>query len=782
MDTFEFDSDAFYICTEIAPQNFVVQKAIQIDKSQIERMLGKIDEKGTADPPNPSDHSVGSSSAHSPGRTSPSTWGSSGSSDAPPIPFWFDRECRDRLMMLGPQPQMPPNFSFPSSSNHFGPPVPSPPQTHEDLRLQLKNQLEYYFSRENLISDRYLKCQMDSEHFVPIAVVAGFPKIRRLTDDVDLIVEALKESMIVELDENCEKVRPISKRTTLIIREIPEDRREVVVDLLRNGPQFSELKYGLNDSWYVTFDNELDTQIAYVDVQHKTNEITDRRVCARIKAGGPPTTGSSDTQNGERANAPTPVVNGDSAAQPQLRELSASLNGIGLVPVASYRHGEPILSHFKYQTKTCQFAGNSLGVTTSMPPQPPPPPHSQTLNDQQPPQHFFYQPMVPSTPRNFDEYSTASSNSTHTTASNYQNRSGSSNGVGNGPHHNNTYYESRSSFSNSNEWRGRGGNAPRFQNNYNHNESNGRSNSNRGSWRGGRNGTSNTNTFNHQDHRQNGQHNNWRNDQNIPQNNWRNDQNVPQNNWRSEQNGHHQNNQNWRNQQNGHHNNGRNEQKTLPSNQWWLSPNTGNQNRRPYNNNHNNRQNPLVASSSSSNASSKYDAVEAPTNSEQCTTSSQSAPRTNQQQYTPPTPSEMPPPPVWPAPSFDRRRKSSEASVTTITTATNTLTPSTPVISSEDFPAFSKPEPVVVENTKPKETKEKETKEKKDESITEKPKKVEPTKMTAVEKEKLRSPSTSAAVAPIPVATPSFAFEENAFPSLPKKIEPVKPPQKPTFR
>ncbi|ULU11713.1 hypothetical protein L3Y34_015251 [Caenorhabditis briggsae] len=781
MDTFEFDSDAFYICTEIAPQNFVVQKAIQIDKSQIERMLGKIDEKGAADPPNPSDHSVGSSSAHSPGRTSPSTLGSSGSSDAPPIPFWFDRECRDRLMMLGPQPQMPPNFSFPSSSNHFGPPVPSPPQTHEDLRLQLKNQLEYYFSRENLISDRYLKCQMDSEHFVPIAVVAGFPKIRRLTDDVDLIVEALKESMIVELDENCEKVRPISKRTTLIIREIPEDRREVVVDLLRNGPQFSELKYGLNDSWYVTFDNELDTQIAYVDVQHKTNEITDRRVCARIKAGGPPTTGSSDTQNGERANAPTPVVNGDSVAQPKLRELGASLNGIGLVPVASYRHGEPILSQFKYQTKTCQFAGNSLGVTTSMPPQPPPPPHSQTLNDQQPPQHFFYQPMVPSTPRNFDEYSTASSNSTHTTTSNYQNRSCSS-GVGNGPHHNNTFYESRSSFSNSNEWRGRGGNAPQFQNNYNHKESNGRSNSSRGSWRG-RNGTSNTNTLNHQNHRQDVQHNNWRNDQNIPQSNWRNDQNVPQNNWRSEQNGHHQNNQNWRNQQNGHHNNGRNDQKTLPSNQWWLSPNTGNQNRRPYNNNHNNRQNPLVASSSSSNASSKYDAVETTTISEQnaSSLSSQSVPRTNQQ-YTPPTPSEMPPPPVWPAPSFDRRRKSSEASVTTITTATNTLTPSTPVISVDDFPAFSKPEPVVVENTKPKETKEKETKEKKDEPITEKPKKVEPTKMTAVEKEKLRSPSTSAAVAPIPVSTPSFAFEENAFPSLPKKIEPVKPPQKPTFR
>lgn len=787
MDTFELDSDAFYICTEISPQNFVVQKAIQIDKSQLERMVGKFDgksakEKATSTP----DSSLGTSSAHSPVGNSPSTsaLGGSGNSQVPPIPYWFNRECKTRLMMLGPQPQGPPNLPmFPSSSTHFGPPIPAPPVTHEDLKQQLKNQLEYYFSRENLISDRYLKCQMDSEHFVPIAVVAEFRKIRNLTNDVDLIVEALKDSMVVELDENCEKVRAITKRTTIIIREIPEDRREVVEELLNGGPKYTELKYGLNESWYVTFANELDTQLGYVCVQHKTNEITNRRVCARIKAGGPPTSGSTtDAQNTDKGNPTSTISNGENG-QVHLRELGQTLSDYGFVPVASFRPGESILRHFQYQSKTCQFAGNSLGYT-----QPPPALLQTSLADPQFQQaNFFYQSNVPTTARNFDEYSTASSNSTHTTASNYNNRSGSSNGgVGGAANYSNQYFESRSSFSNSNEWRGRGSSGGRFQNNHNNqNESNGRQNSGRGSWRGGRNGTV-TNGYSNQNPRQSGQQSNWRNEQNGQHNNWKNDQNVPQNNMRNDQNGHHPNNSNNRNHLNGHQSNWKNQNSSHSSNQWWLSNNG--ENRRANNNSHNNRQNPPVSSSSSSSVSSKYyspNAVETPTNSGPSTPPPSAQ---GKQQYNAPTPSDMPTPPVWPAPNFDRRRKSSEASSITITTntATNTLTPSTPVISSEDFPAFADaPEPVAIEKVKQKDEKTVKENSVGEDIVVEKPKtnpQTETVKAVVAERDNVHSPPAAPAVSPTAAPTPSFAFEENAFPSLPKKVEPVKPPQKPTFR
>jgi hypothetical protein len=46
--------------------------------------------------------------------------------------------------------------------------------------------------RENLINDRYLRCQMDADQYVPIKIVANFPKVAQLTTDFDLIVDVLK--------------------------------------------------------------------------------------------------------------------------------------------------------------------------------------------------------------------------------------------------------------------------------------------------------------------------------------------------------------------------------------------------------------------------------------------------------------------------------------------------------------------------------------------------------------------------------------------------------------
>ena len=64
--------------------------------------------------------------------------------------------------------------------------------TPEQLRQQLKKQLEYYFSRENMVNDRYLKSQMDAEDYVPISTIATFKLVKRLTYDLQLIVDVLK--------------------------------------------------------------------------------------------------------------------------------------------------------------------------------------------------------------------------------------------------------------------------------------------------------------------------------------------------------------------------------------------------------------------------------------------------------------------------------------------------------------------------------------------------------------------------------------------------------------
>ena len=62
-------------------------------------------------------------------------------------------------------------------------------------------QLEYYFSRENLARDTFLVNQMNAEAFAPVALVAGFAKMKAYTTDMSLILEAIKESSKLELDE-----------------------------------------------------------------------------------------------------------------------------------------------------------------------------------------------------------------------------------------------------------------------------------------------------------------------------------------------------------------------------------------------------------------------------------------------------------------------------------------------------------------------------------------------------------------------------------------------------
>ncbi|VDP02615.1 unnamed protein product [Soboliphyme baturini] len=64
--------------------------------------------------------------------------------------------------------------------------------SHDQLKERLKAQLEYYFSRENLASDIYLRSQMDNDQYVPIRIVANFNMVKKLTNDINLIVEVLR--------------------------------------------------------------------------------------------------------------------------------------------------------------------------------------------------------------------------------------------------------------------------------------------------------------------------------------------------------------------------------------------------------------------------------------------------------------------------------------------------------------------------------------------------------------------------------------------------------------
>ncbi|XWS45588.1 hypothetical protein CRYUN_Cryun15aG0149300 [Craigia yunnanensis] len=76
---------------------------------------------------------------------------------------------------------------------------PAPePQDHQ-LHARIVNQIDYYFSNENLIKDTYLRQNMDDQGWVPIKLIAGFKKVSLLTDNIQLILDALRSSTVVEV-------------------------------------------------------------------------------------------------------------------------------------------------------------------------------------------------------------------------------------------------------------------------------------------------------------------------------------------------------------------------------------------------------------------------------------------------------------------------------------------------------------------------------------------------------------------------------------------------------
>lgn len=60
---------------------------------------------------------------------------------------------------------------------------------------------EYYFSEENLLRDFFLRRKMDSEGYLPINLIATFHRVRALTADFEVVIDAIKGSEVLELND-----------------------------------------------------------------------------------------------------------------------------------------------------------------------------------------------------------------------------------------------------------------------------------------------------------------------------------------------------------------------------------------------------------------------------------------------------------------------------------------------------------------------------------------------------------------------------------------------------
>ncbi|KAF8093469.1 hypothetical protein N665_0383s0097 [Sinapis alba] len=119
-----------------------------------------------------------------------------------PIPF---TDLPPRMMY--PPRRMPffypPAVLFPSQNpdrmHSIEPPPVLVPSQKLPLKTKILNQVQYYLSEDNLPNDVYLRKRMNDEGFVHIEFIAGFNKLKALTSNVQLILDSLRDSDIVEV-------------------------------------------------------------------------------------------------------------------------------------------------------------------------------------------------------------------------------------------------------------------------------------------------------------------------------------------------------------------------------------------------------------------------------------------------------------------------------------------------------------------------------------------------------------------------------------------------------
>lgn len=159
--------------------------------------------------------------------------------------------------------------------------------TTSELLESIKRQMEFYFSNENLANDTYLNGQMDSNKSVAISVVMKFAKMKQLTTDENMVIQALKDSNVCVVENG--RIRGLLKaamKSTLILRDIPSDAHEEKVKELFKFPGCAPIvgiRSDIGDTWFILFDGEDDAKNALSEMKAKKVCFQGKPIKGRVK-------------------------------------------------------------------------------------------------------------------------------------------------------------------------------------------------------------------------------------------------------------------------------------------------------------------------------------------------------------------------------------------------------------------------------------------------------------------------------------------------------------------
>ena len=221
---------------------------------------------------------------------------------------------------------------------------------HFALLSMLQTQLEYYFSVDNLCKDMFLRKYMDSQGWVPLKVIAGFRRIKSLTDNVDILRSVCSQLTTVEYmpgqtwdedrlrrrDEWHKFVLNQDERNPEAQNDGPEILPSLAGDALMNGyaqysdPYITSVSQTRNPSWQqnifagpsVVSPVALPNSANYETVNTDKLTTVNGTLAPTTSASIPLTFGSTDAEEEVTSSAINAIIPQSNDRRPQSRVFS----------------------------------------------------------------------------------------------------------------------------------------------------------------------------------------------------------------------------------------------------------------------------------------------------------------------------------------------------------------------------------------------------------------------------------------------------------------------------